>query len=125
MTIRKALTTSAALSAADVPYEKIDTAVSIRQRAAREKRFLLGPIRFSFLRDYIRDPADRLLLVLLAYSDMLRSQEFPVTSGILVDAGISDRKMAYRALAAVEAGGVFKVDRRRGRRPRVRLAVSK
>ena len=47
--------------------------------------------------------------------------ELRVTADILRDASIDDRKMAYRALRALEASGALKVQRKRGRRPFVQL----
>ena len=80
-----------------------------------------GPIPLSWIRDHIRDPADRLLLVLLAHSDMQKTRVLKVTADVLRDAGVESRKVVYRALSALEANGVLGVLRKRGRRPVVRL----
>ncbi len=63
--------------------------------------------------------ADRLLLVLRAHADMQRSTELIVTGDVLRDAGIVDRKAAYRALKRLEVSGTLTVTRKRGRRPLV------
>lgn len=100
-----------------VPTEKVETLTATRQKARRAGRFLKGPIPLSWIRDHIRDPADRLLLVLVAHSDMNRSQEIKVTADILKDAGITDRKAGYRALDTLEAHGSISLQRNKGRRP--------
>ncbi len=104
-----------------VPTEKVETLTATRQRARRAGRFLKGPISFSWIRDHIRNPADRILLVLVAHSDMRQSTELRVTADIFRDAGIGDRKAAYRALGALEVNGSLTIQRHRGRRPVVRL----
>ena len=108
-----------------VPSEKIATESATRLNANRARRYLKGPISLSWIRDYVRDPADRLLLVLTAHSDMRQSLELKVTADILLDAGIGNRKAGYRALDALEANGSLAVQRSRGRRPVVRLSEGK
>ena len=110
---------------AEIPSEKLETATSVRRKARQAGRFLKGPIPLSWIRAHIRDPADRLLLVLRAHSDMQHSAELKVTAAILSDAGIPNRKMAYRALKALEASGAISVKRARGRHPVVRLLSQK
>jgi hypothetical protein len=104
-----------------VPVEKVVTDTASRRQARRASRFLKGPILLSWIRKHIRDPADRLLLVLMAHSDMRQSAELKVTADILRDAGIDDRKAAYRALGALKANGSLALRRHRGRRPIVKL----
>jgi hypothetical protein len=114
---------SPTLPDSEVPEEKVETASSIRHKKIRSGRFLKGPISLSWIRDYIRDPADRLLLVLRAHSDMRQSRELKVSADIQRDAGVEDRKVLYRALAALEKSGIFeKVIRRKGRRTRVKFS---
>jgi hypothetical protein len=62
------------------------------------------------------------LLVLRAHSDMQRSSEIKVTADVLRDAGITDRKAAYRAIKRLEVSGSVLVSRKPGRRPVTRLA---
>ena len=104
-----------------VPVERVGTATCACHKAHRAERFLKGPIPLSWIRDHIRDPADRLLLVLLAHSDMQKTRVLKVTADVLRDAGVESRKVVYRALSALEANGVLGVLRKRGRRPVVRL----
>ena len=52
---------------------------------------------------------------------MQRSTELRVTGDVLRDAGIVDRKVAYRALQRLERSGTLTVTRKRGRRPLVRF----
>ena len=106
---------------AEIPSEKLETATSVRRKARQAGRFLTGPIPLSWIRAHIRDPADRLLLVLRAHSDMQKSADLKVTAAILSDAGITDRKVAYRALEALEGNGAISAKRAPGRRPVVRL----
>jgi len=104
-----------------IPTERVETRTAIGQKARRASRFLMGPIPLSWIRDHICNPADRLLLVLLAHSDMQNSRELKVTADILRDAGISGRKAAYRAVEALEASGALTAQRHQGRRPIVLL----
>ncbi len=106
-----------------VPAEKVETKQVARRKARREGRFLMGPILLSWIRKHIRDPTDRLLLVLIAHSNMNRSREIKVTADILKDAGIPYRKAAYRALDALEADGSISLQRHKGRRPIAKLLV--
>ena len=106
-----------------VPAEKVETKTASGHRARRDSRFLRGPIPLPWIRDRIRDPADRLLLVLIAHSDMKQSAEIKVTADILKDAGITDRKVAYRALDALEDSGSISLQRHKGRRPMAKLLV--
>ena len=106
---------------ADIPTEKVETNSSLRRKANRARRFLKGPIPLLWIRKHILKPADRLLLVLRAHSDMRQSIELKVSSDILGDAGITNRKTAYRAIAQLEDNGSLSVSRKRGRRPIVRL----
>ena len=105
----------------DVPDERVDTPSSKGHRKRRADRFLKGPIPLNWIRENVRCPTDRLLLVLRAHSDMQRSSEVKVTSDVLRDAGIVDRKAAYRAVNRLEASGSLTVSRKRGRLPVVRL----
>jgi|GEM_PF-2725851 hypothetical protein len=106
-----------------VPAEKVETKHASKRKAHRAGRFLKGPTPLSWIRDQIRNPADRLLLVLIAHSDMRQSTELKITADILSDAGITHRKASYRALNTLEASGSLSIQRHRGRRPVVRLLV--
>ena len=53
-----------------VPAEKVETDTAYRHRVSRAKRSLKGPIPLSAVRENIQASADRLLLVLVAYSDI-------------------------------------------------------
>ena len=112
---------TAMVSDADVLAEKVRTKSSKRREANRKERFLKGPIPFPWIRGHVLHPVDRLILILRAYADMLRSDAMKVTADILRDAGIEDRKTAYRAIDKLEASGALLVRRKRGRRPIVRL----
>ena len=61
-----------------VPAEKVGTRIVTKQKTRRTRRFLKGPIPFPWIHGHICDPADRLLLMLLAHSDMQRSIELKV-----------------------------------------------
>jgi len=104
-----------------VPVVKVETKTASRREALRASRFLKGPILLSWVREHIRDPADRLLLVIRAHADMRQSAEFKLGADVLQDAGIGDRKATYRALSALEANASLEVSRKAGRRPIVRL----
>jgi hypothetical protein len=93
------------------------TAVDQRRAAARAGRFLKGSIPLAWIRENIRDPADRLLLVLVAYSDMNGARGFKLTDGIVGDAGLPNRKAVYRALGKLEVSGAITVERSPGRKP--------
>jgi hypothetical protein len=104
-----------------IPAEKVETRLAARQRDRRSGRFLLGPIQLSWIRQNIHSPADRLLLALLAHAIMRRKRELHLTADILRDAGISDRKITYRAVKKLEDGGSITVQRKRGQRAIVYL----
>ena len=106
----------------DVPAERVDTASCKGRRKRMADRFLKGPIPLSWIREHVQCPADRLLLVIRAHGDMQRVGEIKVTADVLRDAGIMDRKAAYRAIKRLEVSGSVMVSRKRGRRPIVRLA---
>jgi hypothetical protein len=89
----------------DVPSEKVETASGRGLRKRRADRFLKGPIPFAWIREHVQCPTDRLLLVLKAHTDMQRVNEIRLTADILRDAGIADRKVAYRATHKLEANG--------------------
>jgi len=116
-------TIPASVADADVPEERVETYSAIRHRQNRSNRFLKGPIPLSWIRQHIFCATDRLLLVLRAHADMRRSMEVKVGADVLSDAGIVDRKTAYRALNKLETSGTLTVSRRRGRRPVVCLLV--
>jgi hypothetical protein len=105
-----------------VPAERVDTASSRGRRKRRADRFLKGPIPLSYIREHVQCSTDRLLLVLRAHGDMQRSNEIKVTADVLRDAGITDRKAAYRAIKRLEVSGSLSVSRKPGRRPVIRLA---
>jgi hypothetical protein len=52
---------------------------------------------------------------------MADSSELKVSSAILKDAGISDRKVAYRAIKSLEKAGELTADRHSGRRTVIKL----
>ena len=108
----------------DVPAERVYTASSKGRRKRRADRFLKGPIPLNWIREHVQCPADRLLLVLRAHGDMQRSSEIKVTADVLRDAGITDRKAAYRAIKRLEVSGSLSVSRKPGRRPVIRLRVT-
>jgi hypothetical protein len=105
----------------DVPAERVDTASSKGRRKRRADRFLKGPIPLNWIREHVQCPPDRLLLVIRAHADMQRTDEVKLTADMLHDAGISDRKAAYRAIEKLEASRTLTVSRKRGRRPIIRL----
>lgn len=105
----------------DVPAERVETCTVNRYKRRRSKRFLKGPILLSWIRQHVVCSTDRLLLVLRAHADMKCSTELTVTGDVLRDAGIVDRKAAYRALKRLEVSGTLTVTRKRGRRPLVRF----
>ncbi len=104
-----------------VPSEKMETKTSLRQKAQRKERFLKGPIPLFWLRNNVKSPRDRLLLILRAHSDMRNGAEFKLTADILKDAGINGRKAGYRALNALEKDGILTATRGSGKRSIVQL----
>ena len=121
--LRPASTIPASVPDDAVPVEKVETRTAAQQKARRAGRFLMGPTPLSWIRQNIHSPADRLLLVVMAHSDMKQSLEIKVTAVILRGAGITDRKVAYRALDMLEANGSISLQRHRGRRPIAKLLV--
>ena len=105
----------------DVPAERVETCTVNRYKRRRSERFLKGPIPLPWIRKHVACSVDRLLLVLRAHADMQRSTELTVTGDVLRDAGIVDRKAAYRSLKRLEVSGTLTVTRKRGRRPLVRF----
>ena len=105
-----------------VPAELLETESSKVRRKRWADRFLKGPVPLNWIREHVQCPADRLLLVIRAHGDMQRVGEIKVTADVLRDAGIMDRKAAYRAIKRLEVSGSVMVSRKRGRRPIVRLA---
>jgi hypothetical protein len=114
----------ASMPDAAIPAEKVVTKLATRRKAHRAGRFLMGPIMLTWIQSHIRNPVDRLLLVLIAHSDMRQSSEIKVTADILNDAGVTKRKAAYRALDALEANGSISLQRHKGRRPIVKILVN-
>jgi Uri superfamily endonuclease len=106
----------------DVPEERVSTGSVARHQAQRAGRFLKGPVPLKWIRDHVQCATDRLLLTLRAHADMRHSNEVRVSADVLRDAGISDRKTAYRALERLEASGAITVSRKRGRRPVISFA---
>ena len=100
---------------------KIITPLEKQRQSKRNSRYLAAPIKLSWIREHIKSPTDRLLLVLCAHSTMINSSELKVSSAILKDAGISDRKVAYRAIASLEEAGELTADRHPGRRVVIKL----
>ena len=104
-----------------IAAEKVEFPSTGKRKQPKAELFLKGPIRFDWIRQNVQCPPDRLLLVLRAYGDMLRTRELKLTAGMLRDAGIDDRKAGYRALHRLEANGSLTASRNCGRRPIVRL----
>jgi len=101
----------------NVPEERVSTGSVARHQAQRAGRFLKGPVPLTWIRKHVQCATDRLLLTLRAHADMRRSNEVRVNADVLRDAGISDRKTAYRAIERLEESGALTVSRKRGRRP--------
>jgi hypothetical protein len=108
----------------EVPSVLVEIPPTARRKAKRADRFLKGPIPLSWVREHLKNPADRLLLVLCAHADMRQSVELKVTADIERDAQIGSRKIRYRALLNLEANGAVEVARKPGSRPMVRLLAS-
>jgi hypothetical protein len=106
----------------DISSVEIQTNSAKHRKSVRARRFLKGPIPLSWLREHVQCPTDRLLLVLVARSHMRGETEFKVSRDILREAGIHDRKAAYRAIAKLEGTGSISVLRKRGRRPVVQVS---
>ena len=104
-----------------IPTAKIITPSSKQRIEKRNNRYLSGPIKLSWIREHIKSPADRLLLALCAHATMAKTSELKLGSAILKDAGIADRKAAYRAVEALEKTGKLSAVRHPGRRVVVRL----
>jgi hypothetical protein len=100
----------ASIADKDLTYERITP------RKKSVERFVQGRFPLRWIREHLRDPADRLLLTLVAYSDMTRSKKVPITSSLLEDAGILERRTLYRCLTALEKRSGVAVDRRKGAR---------
>lgn len=109
------------ISADNIDQQLVDTPTLKRARTKRRRRFVKGPIPLPWVRDHCKDPAFRLLLVIKAWSAMLKSDAVKLSADLLRDAGIGDRQMAYRALATLESMGTIEVVRLKGRRPSVKL----
>jgi hypothetical protein len=106
---------SSSIPDSQIQTVKIITPLEKQRQSKRNSRYLTGPIKLSWIREHIKSPTDRLLLVLCAYADMTNSTELKVSSAILKDAGISDRKVAYRAIKSLEKAGELTADRHSGR----------
>ena len=104
-----------------IPVMKVEAASGKRRKEARSERFLKGPIPLAWIRKHVQCSVDRLLFTLIAHSDMRKTNEFKITNGILRDAGIMDRKTAYRAVNRLEAAGTIAATRKRGARTVIRL----
>ena len=61
------------------------------QRVKRDKLFLKGPIYFGWIRQNIKDPTARLLLVARAFMDMEEINHYPLTLKVWDCAEINDR----------------------------------
>ena len=105
----------------DIPTERVNTVTDKRRTARKSERFLKGPLPLSWVRTHIQCPAGRLLLVLRAHADMRKTLRLKINGDIRSDAGIDDRKVAYRALRKLEAKGSIIVTRRPGAHPEVQL----
>ena len=61
------------------------------QREKRDKLFLKGPIYFGWIRQNIKDPTARLLLVARAFMDMEEKTHYTLTLKVWDCAGINDK----------------------------------
>lgn len=102
-----------------VTEQKIPTESHRQREQSASTRFLAGPVPLAWIRQYIRDPADRLLLVLRAHFDMHGKRSLRLTKQIETDAGLYNRKAVYRALGKLEASAAIRVARRPGAKPLV------
>ena len=109
------------LADSDIPCQLIKTRTDRMREKQRQSRFLKGPIPLQWIRENIQSPADRLLLVLRAYSDMQRGGPIKLTSGIEAEAGMPNRKATYRSLQKLESKEIISVERASGRKPLVSL----
>lgn len=105
----------------EVPCVRVETPTDHRRLKRRADRFLKGPIPFAWIRQHVQCATDRLLLVLRASVDMRRTADVKLSADLLRDAGITNRKTAYRAIERLETRGSLTVHRKRGRRPTIRL----
>ena len=105
----------------EIPCQRINTRTDLIREKQRQLRFLKGPIPLQWIRENIQSPADRLLLVLRAYSDMQRGGPIKLTAGIEADAGMPNRKATYRSLQKLESKAIISVERASGRKPLVSL----
>ena len=68
------------------------------QRKKRDKLFLKGPIYFGWIRQNIKDPTARLLLVARAFMDMEEKTHYTLTLKVWDCAGINDKSRRTRVL---------------------------
>lgn len=93
-----------------------------KQVERQQARFLAGPIPIAWLSTACRLPGKALHVGLAIWyrKRVFKKPEVPVTPHLLETFGV-DRRTGYRALANLEAADLVKVDRRRGRSPRVTI----
>ncbi len=110
--------------------EKLSDA-SLRRRRRRMQRqegeFVKGPIPTTWIKRAAQLPGKALAVGMTLWFQVGvcgRKEDLPVTSKLVVAYGVS-RKARYRAIAALERAHLIRVDRRRGRCPRVTLLVKK
>jgi hypothetical protein len=112
---------SSSIPDSQIPTVKITTPLETKRQSKHNSRYLAGSIPLPWIREHVRSPVDRLLLVLCAHSTMINSSELKVGSAILKDAGIIDRKVVYRAIVSLEKSGELTADRQAGRRVAIKL----
>ena len=86
------------------------------QREKRDKLFLKGPIYFGWIRQNIKDPTARLLLVARAFMDMEEKTHYTLTLKVWDCAGINDKSRRTRVLRNIRKDVKdYRVERRIGK----------
>lgn len=113
------------LSATGVSEVEVETAALRVAKARQLGRFLKGPIPLQDIAAASRLPG-RALAVFLAIHHrvaLTRNPEVTLPKRLLAELGVTKDAKA-RALHALEAAGIVRVERQRGRAPKIRLATA-
>ena len=96
------------------------------QALRRSRHFIRGPLPLPWFERAAGQPGKAVAVALLIWfkAGMAGPGPFPLSAVLLARFGVG-RKAAYRALTALEAAGLIRADRRRGRLPRVTILTDK
>lgn len=112
------------LSVAEIPIVEVETGALRQARQHRIGRFLKGPVLMRDIAVAAKLPGKALAVFVAVRhrADLTRSAAVTLPASLMRDMGVSKDAKA-RALNALEAAGLVRVERHAGKQPRISLTT--